>query len=231
MRQQRGEVAAGAGGDPAAEGRVLERLREVPEREVVLAQLVLEPRAGRARLDPGRARGAVDLEHAVERLHVHRDRAFEPARLDAAHDARAAAVRDHRHVVRARPVEQALELVLVAGMHHGVGWVVELAAEAAHDVAIRLPQRVRRARVAVHGRDLGQRVGDLDPRRAQRDVLERDGPLDLGLAEPEVRSQAERRLADLLERRLLILVAPPPVLEPPIHGRSLARRGLRALSV
>ena len=31
------------------------------------------------------------------------------------------------------------------GTHHGVGRVVELAAEAAHDVAIGLPERVRRA--------------------------------------------------------------------------------------
>src|SRR5439155_6935043 len=41
MRVERGEVAAGPGGDPAAECRVLERLGEVPQREALLAQLVL----------------------------------------------------------------------------------------------------------------------------------------------------------------------------------------------
>ena len=68
VRVERGEVAAGAGGDPAAERRVLERLRVVAQRQPVLAQLLLERRpewrppgcARRARprrpRAPGRAR-------------------------------------------------------------------------------------------------------------------------------------------------------------------------------
>ena len=66
---------AGAGRDPAAERRVLERLREVAQRQAVLAELRLERRAGRAGLDARRARDLVDLEHAVERAQVDRDRA------------------------------------------------------------------------------------------------------------------------------------------------------------
>ena len=50
------EVAAGAGRDPAAEGRELERLREVAQGQAVLAELVLERRARRPGLDPRRAR-------------------------------------------------------------------------------------------------------------------------------------------------------------------------------
>jgi hypothetical protein len=49
------EVAAGPRRDPATERRELEGLREVAQREAVLAQLVLEPRARRARLDQRRA--------------------------------------------------------------------------------------------------------------------------------------------------------------------------------
>ena len=47
-------MAAGAGGDPAAERRELEGLREVAQREPVRAQLVLEAGPGRAGLDPRR---------------------------------------------------------------------------------------------------------------------------------------------------------------------------------
>ena len=54
------------------------------------------------------------------------------------------------------------------------------------------------------------------------DDRERDRLLDLGLAEAQMGAQAERRVPDLLERGLLILVAPPPVLEPPLgHGVNL----------
>ena len=61
-------MAAGAGGYPPAERGVLERLREVAQRERVLAQLLLEPRPGRAGLDPRRPRSGVHLQHPVEAL-------------------------------------------------------------------------------------------------------------------------------------------------------------------
>ena len=69
------EVAAGAGRDPAAEGRVLERLREVAQGEPVLAELLVERRAEHAGLDPRRARDRIDLEHPVERAEVDAHRA------------------------------------------------------------------------------------------------------------------------------------------------------------
>ena len=62
----RGVVAAGAGGDPAAERREAERLREVAQREAVRPQLILELRAEDSRLDAGGPRRLVDLEHPVE---------------------------------------------------------------------------------------------------------------------------------------------------------------------
>ncbi len=74
----RGVVAARAGGDPAAERREAEALREVAQREAVRAQLVLERRAVDAGLDAGRARHRVDLEHPVEAVHGDRSRRRRP---------------------------------------------------------------------------------------------------------------------------------------------------------
>ena len=51
-------MAAGAGGDPAAEGREAEALREVAQREPVRAELVLQRRAVDAGLDAGGAETA-----------------------------------------------------------------------------------------------------------------------------------------------------------------------------
>ena len=61
-----GEVPAGPGGEPAAEGGELEGLREVAQGQAVRAQLVFQVRAEDAGLDAGGAAGRVDLEHAVE---------------------------------------------------------------------------------------------------------------------------------------------------------------------
>ena len=64
------EVPGCPGRDPAAQRRVLERLGEVAKGQVVLGQLRLEPRPGRARLDAGRERDLIDLEKPVEGGHV-----------------------------------------------------------------------------------------------------------------------------------------------------------------
>ena len=70
---QRREVAAGPGGDPAAQRGELEGLREEPQRQLVGAELLLEHRSGGPGLDAGRARDGVDLEHPVESRQVERD--------------------------------------------------------------------------------------------------------------------------------------------------------------
>ena len=75
VRVQRREVAARAGGDPAAERRELERLRKMAQREAVRAQLVLERRTEHAGLNARRARAAIDLEHAIETAEIDADRA------------------------------------------------------------------------------------------------------------------------------------------------------------
>ena len=78
MRRAGGVVAARTRGDPAAERRELERLREVTEREAVRLQLLLERGAEHARLDLRGAGALVDLEHAAEPPEVEADSAHEP---------------------------------------------------------------------------------------------------------------------------------------------------------
>ena len=104
----RREVTGRARGDPAAEARLLERLREVAQRQPVRLELGLERGAESARLDAGRARDRIDLEHAVEPAEVDRDRAavaVPHVGLDTADDARAAAVRDLRRACPRAPVD------------------------------------------------------------------------------------------------------------------------------
>ena len=209
------EVAAGPGRDPAAEGRVLERLREVAEREAVLAELVLEARAGRPGLDPRRQRLGVDLEHAVEAAQVEADeRPLAEATLDPADDAGPAAERDHRRALGLAPAHHDLDLRLVARPGDEVGRVLELAAKAAHEVDVGLAERVRDPLVLLVAVEVPESARRLQPRRADLDLLERQRLLDLA-PEPEPIPDPGRRLLQLRPRRRLVLVAPAPVLQPP----------------
>ena len=122
------EVPAGPGRDPAAEGRVLEGLREVAQGEAVLAQLLFQPRPGGPGLDPRRQRLRVDLQHPVEPAQVHRHhRPLAQPRLDPADDAGAAAERDHRRALGLGPAQHRLDLRLVAREGDQVRWVGEVA--------------------------------------------------------------------------------------------------------
>ena len=147
-------MPARPGRDPAAERGVLERLREVAQREAVLSELLLERGPGRPRLDARRPRERVDLEHPVERAEVHRHRRPVAGRLDAADDARAAAVRDRDRARVLAPGEHALEVGLVRRTRDHVRRRVEAAPERPDDVAVGLSVRVRRARVGVRGTDV-----------------------------------------------------------------------------
>ena len=141
VRRAHGEVAPGAGGDPPAERRELEGLRVEAHRQAVGRELPFEPRPVRARADPRRERDRVDLVQGVERAQVERHSAAETvrdARLDAADDTRAAAVRDHRGVRRGRPLEQCLDLALVARARDKIRDVVVAPAERAHAIEVRL---------------------------------------------------------------------------------------------
>ena len=174
------EVAGGAGGDPAAERRELERLREEAQRQPVLAELLLEPRPGRARLDPRRARDVVDLEHAVQPRQVDgrpRPRGRPAHRVDAADHARAAAVGRARRAARPRTTRaRARAPPRRAGSATASGACGNAPAERAHDVAVGRAVRVharargrpaRRARAAPAGTST-RGGGELAPARAPR---------------------------------------------------------------
>ena len=152
---ERREVAAGAGRDPAAERRVLERLREVAQREAVLLQLLLE-RAGRC-APPGSARRARPGRPRARGRGARRSSETEgrspSARLDAADDAGAAAEGDRpprpASSTRRAPPRRRPRL----GVGDEVGRARELAAEAADDVAVGLAERVGGALVLVVGEE------------------------------------------------------------------------------
>jgi hypothetical protein len=189
----------------------------VAEGEPAAAQVVLEVGPEHPRLDPRSARDLVDLEHAVEAAEVDRDRSgviLTHPRLDAADDTRAAAVRDRRDPRVRAPAQDRLELRLVGRPGDQVRRVLELAAEPADDVAVRLAERVRGAVVAVGAEEAGERRRRLDPRLAQLDPVEGDrlvDPLDL-----ETEPLVDRLRCGLEPRpvRLLVLPAPAPVLAP-----------------
>ena len=123
------------GRDPAAQGRVLKRLREVAQRQAVLAELLLQPGPGRPSLDPRRQRLRVDLQHPVQPAQVERDdRPLPEPRLNAADDAGPAPERHHRRALRLAPAQHHLDLRLVARQGNQVRRVRELPPEAPHDI-------------------------------------------------------------------------------------------------
>ena len=118
VRVERGEVPARARRDPAAQGRILEALREMAQRQAVRLQLRLDRRAEGAAFDAGGARGAIHFEDAAHAAEVDREDAALPlgraARLDPADDARSGAERHDRRVRAARPIEQRGDICLAA---------------------------------------------------------------------------------------------------------------------
>ena len=214
----RREVTRRARRDPAPEGRELERLREVAERHRVRAQPRLEHGARRSGLDARGARELVDLQHAVHCPQVHRDGAVvavRDLRRDASDDRGPAAVGDRGHALARAPFEHPLNVLLIARKRDEVGRMFEFAAKAAHHVHVGLSQRVRRARVVVIRGYLRQRARHADAGSAQLQGLQRSGLLELTDHDRDLiqaLGQRARALAQLLDRRPLVLIAPPPVL-------------------
>ena len=183
VRVQRGEVAARAGGDPAAERRVLERLREVAQRQAVLAQLVLEARARwrrpgcgrRARPRRPRARGRAPAGRSSRAGVASGTRGSTPPTtlVPPPNGIAAAPASAHQSsTARARASSRG------SGDH--VGRVVEAAAEARARVAVGLAVGVRDALVGVAAADLGQRAGGSRRGGGSSTSSSGSGALDLG---------------------------------------------------
>ncbi len=157
VRVERGEVAAGAGGDPSAEGRELERLREVAQGQPC-------SRSWSSSAGPS----------APAWIRAARETSVDLDRPDRARRGRSSPRRDRRRrsaARRRRPrwcrrrtgsrpgpssahhVEHLLDLGLVTRAGDEVGRVVDLAAEAADDVAVGLAERVGDALVGGRWRD------------------------------------------------------------------------------
>jgi hypothetical protein len=96
--------------------------------------------------------------------------------------------------------------------------VVEAAAERTHDVAVGLAVGVRCAVVELRRADLRQRRRRLEPRAGQLQRRQRNRLFDVAGAESELRADALRGRGDLGRRRLLVLVAPAPVLAAALRG-------------
>src|SRR5215472_11591825 len=135
-------MAARAGRDPAAQRRILEALRKMPQCQRMRLQLCLQGRAKDPSLDASGARGTVDLPHAVQMPQVERDRrlvcrALEPG-LYAADHAAAAAEWGERRSHAARPVERGRHLAFIAWVSHDIGRLVVTAEKTASIVRKRL---------------------------------------------------------------------------------------------
>src|SRR6266851_6811397 len=134
-RVERGEVAAGARRDPAAEGGELERLREMAERQPVRPELRFEIGAERAGLDTRGARHGVDLEHAREGTEVEGARGPPaPAGLDPADYAGAAAVGRYRDARARAGFQRAGDVLFRSRQADEVRRGREVAGEAADEI-------------------------------------------------------------------------------------------------
>ena len=127
----------------------------------------------------------------------------------------AAAVRDRGHPFIRAPLEQQLELALLARSRDEVGRMRKRAAKAAHDVHVGLSERVRGTRVAVGDADRREPGRRLERRRAQLRALQRQRLVELADRDPEIlEALRDRRCAvsQRISRGLLILISPSPVL-------------------
>src|SRR5206468_3775444 len=116
-----------------------------------------------------------------------------------------------RDAALAAPVEQRRDLRLVARLGYEVGRGREVAARAAHDVAIRLAVGMRRARVRLDRARRGETARRRDARCGQRDLLEARLGRELDRY-AEALGERPRDPARLLLVRAVTLVAPAPEL-------------------
>ena len=227
VRVESREVAAGPGRDPAAQRRVLERLREVTQGQPVLAQLLLQPRPGRPGLDPRRQRLRVDLQHPVEPPQVEgHERPLPQPPLDPADHARPAAKGNDCGPLRLAPAQHRLDLGLVPRQRHQIRRIRKFPPQPPHHVPVSLPQRPRDPLVLPLREQIPKRRRRLQPRLAHLHRIERNSLL-RRLPEPKPRPDPGRSLLQLFPRGRLILVPPPPVLEPPLGHRREASQARR----
>ena len=172
--QTRREVPRRARRDPAAERGELERLREVAQREAVLAERRLERRTGRAapiRAERETGSSSSRPSSAARSIEIAPFWPGPTSGVTPPTTRGSAPVGDRGDVLGRAPLEQALDVRLVARVRDEVRRALEAAAEAAHDVQIGLAEGVRGARVIVGRADVARaRPGSrrAAPRAARR---------------------------------------------------------------
>lgn len=214
MGVERGEVPTGPGGQPAAERGELERLREVPQRQIRFAQLVFQSGAEYSGLNAGRSADVIDLQHPIERAEVEADRTGEIAvqpRLHAADHGSAAAERDHGDAGAARPVEHVDDIGLGARTDDEVGRCADVAHQVSHHIAEGLAVCVCRAIGRIRRREVRERVRHGDPRRGQRERFDRGRFVrgEVGVGQDGRDPPGQRRSLGSLDRILDVPPAPP----------------------
>ena len=129
-------LAGRSGRREAADGGVLEALREMPEREAVFAEQAFGVRPGDPGPENGLAGHLVEGDQPVEAAQIKRHHGAELAadRIEPADHAGAAAERDHGDAVLGAVAQDRGDGVVVAGQQHGVGRVL--------DAGVLAPQQV-----------------------------------------------------------------------------------------
>src|SRR4051794_6456976 len=116
------------------------------------------------------------------------------------------------------PVEDRLDLGLVARVRDQVWRVVVAAAEGTNDVAVGLAVGVRGALGAVAREDLRKGRGRLDSRSPEVRRPGRHAVLDLAGPEAQTLARHTSNLRHLLARRALLVKSPSPMVSPLVHG-------------
>src|SRR5689334_4579723 len=212
MRIERREVPARPGRDPATQRRVLEALREVPQRQPMLLELLLQSGPCRTGLDPRRQRLPINLQHSIQPLQVKRHhRPLHIPRLDPTNHARPAPERHDNRPLGLSPLQHHLDLRLVPRISHQIRRIRKFPPKPPHHIPICLPQRMHHSLVVPLRKQIPKSLRSLQPPRSKLNLIKRYRLLNRA---PEAKPLPNRirRLATLLLRGCLVLVPPAPVL-------------------
>ncbi len=121
-------------------------------------QLGLQVRPAGTALDACGARDLVHLDHFAQSREVDRDRSVVAGTHIGLHPtdhARATPIGDRRDALGCAPLQQPLDVALIARRSDKVGGMLEMAAEAEHDIRVGLAQRMGGAGMSVGSADVG----------------------------------------------------------------------------
>ena len=167
----------------------------------------------------------VDLEHPVQPPQVERDdRPVPEPRLDPADDAGAAAEGDHRRPLGLGPAQHRLDLRLVPWESDEIGRVLEFPPEPPHHVPVRLSQRVAKPARSSRRVNRSPKLAGAFSRGSRSSTASSGTGSSSSPPKPKPLPDPSSSLLQLFLGRRLVLVPPPPVLEPPLAHEALRWR-------